>query len=258
MVSWITKNILNKFYIHPLSYILLLLLILTGSFKETLIVFFIIIIHELGHLLSSKIFKWKLDKIVIYPFGGCVKFNEDINRPILEEIIIIISGPLFQIILFFIITIIYNEYHISPKDYLIFKNYHYTLLTFNLLPIYPLDGGKLFNAINNYFFPYKKGNIISTIISIIILVIISITYNKFNFLTMSLIILFEQIQYIKRQGYLYNKFLLERYIKKYNFKKIKVIKNKNNMYRNKKHVILNGKKYITEREYLIKRFGKKI
>ena len=67
MVSWITKNILNKFYIHPLSYILLLLLILTGSFKETLIVFFIIIVHESGHLLSSKIFKWKLDKIVIYP-----------------------------------------------------------------------------------------------------------------------------------------------------------------------------------------------
>ena len=121
MVSWITKNILNKFYIHPLSYILLLLLILTGSFKETLIVFFIIIVHEAGHLLSSKIFKWKLDKIVIYPFGGCVKFNEDINRPILEEIIIIVSGPLFQMILFFLITIIYNKYYISPKDYLIFK-----------------------------------------------------------------------------------------------------------------------------------------
>ena len=48
--------------------------------KEFLMVFTIVIIHELGHFIMAKHFKWNFDKIAIYPFGGCTKFNEKINR----------------------------------------------------------------------------------------------------------------------------------------------------------------------------------
>ena len=47
------------------------------------------------------------------------------------------------------------------RNYILFKNYHYTLLCFNLLPIYPLDGGRILNCIINYLLPYKKGNKLS-------------------------------------------------------------------------------------------------
>ena len=74
-------------------------------FKEFFMVFSLIIIHELGHLTMAVYYKWNLDKISIYPFGGCVKFNEKINKPIKEEFIILISGPLMQI--FFFISYFY-------------------------------------------------------------------------------------------------------------------------------------------------------
>ena len=75
-------------------------------FKEFSMVFLIIIIHELGHLFMAKYYKWNFDKIVIYPFGGCTKFDEKINRPMKEELLILISGPSIQIILFLIIIVL--------------------------------------------------------------------------------------------------------------------------------------------------------
>ena len=69
-------------------------------YKDFIIIFTIIIIHEFGHFLISKLFKWNLDKISIYPFGGCVKFNEKLNKPLIQELFILLGGPSIQIIFF--------------------------------------------------------------------------------------------------------------------------------------------------------------
>ena len=60
----------------------------------------LIIIHELGHILISLIFKWNIDKIIILPFGGLTKYNEIINRPLIEEFLISVAGITFQIIFY--------------------------------------------------------------------------------------------------------------------------------------------------------------
>ena len=49
--------------------------------------------------------------------------------------------------------------------------------------------------------------------------------------------------------------LLERYITPPNYHKLKIIKNKNSLYKEKKHIIKYKNKYITEKDYLNKRFG---
>ena len=96
-------TLFKKIYIHPLTILLSIVVALTGMYKDFLIIFLIIIIHEFGHLLMALLFKWNIDKISIYPYGGCVKFNEKINRPLKEELLILISGPFFQILFFIII-----------------------------------------------------------------------------------------------------------------------------------------------------------
>lgn len=223
--------------------------------KEFLMVFTIIIIHELGHFLMAKNFKWNFDKIAIYPFGGCTKFNEKINKSLKEELLILINGPLFQILLYIIVIILNTKGIITPRSFNIFKNYHYTLLIFNLLPIYPLDGGRIFNIIMNYLLPYKKGNKIVILISIILTLTLILLYNSLNCILMSILLITEIIIYLKRQNYLYNKMLLERYITPPNYHKLKIIKNKNSLYKEKKHIIKYQNKYITEKDYLNKRFG---
>ena len=202
----------------------------------------------------SYYFKWNLDKITIYPFGGCVKFNENINRPIKEELLILLGGPIFQIILFLIIYLLSLKGYITSRNYLIFKSYHYTLLIFNLLPIYPLDGGRLLNLLFNYLFPYKIGNKLVIVMSIIILSISFFFYKNLNYTLMSILLFIELLTYYKNQDYLYNKMLLERYMSNYKYNKLKIIKNKNLMYKDRRHLIFHNNKYITEKDYLNKRF----
>jgi len=224
-------------------------------FKEFSYVFIIIIVHELGHLFASLIFKWNLDKIAVYPFGGCVKFSEKVNRPIKEELIILLSGPFFQIIFFYLVYILsINGIGLSYRNILIFESYHYTLLLFNLLPIYPLDGGRILNLILNYFFPYKKSNKLVIFLSIIMIFVCFYFYKNFNFILMGILLLSEIFIYFKNQNYLYNRMLLERYIDPLYFDKFKIIDNKDLMYKDKRHIIKYKDKYITEKDYLNRRF----
>ena len=214
----------------------------------------LIIVHEFGHLFTALIYKWNLKNITIYPFGGCVKFDDKLNRPIKEELLILISGPLFQILFFFFLYYLFSKGYITYRNINIIKKYHYTLLIFNLLPIYPLDGGRILNLIFNYFIPYKKSNKIIIIISIVAMMIALCFYKNINFFLMGILLFIEIISYLNRQDYLYNRFLLERFINNYNYKKYKIIKNKDLMYKDKRHIILYKDKYVTEKEYLNDRF----
>lgn len=202
----------------------------------------------------AKYYHWDFDKIEIYPFGGCTKFDEKINRPLKEELLILLNGPFFQMILFIIIILLQKEGFITFRNFTIFKNYHYTLLFFNLLPVYPLDGGRILNIIINYLLPYKKGNKLVILISLLVIITLLFLYKNLNFSLMGILLITELIIYLKRQNYLYNRMLLERHMFPFEFKKLKIIKNKNSMYKDKRHIILYKDKYITEKDYLNQRF----
>ena len=80
--KYLMKNI---FKIHPLTYITILIALITGNFKNIFIFMTIILIHEMGHFLTALILKWKVTKVVILPFGGITIFNESLNKPLKEE-----------------------------------------------------------------------------------------------------------------------------------------------------------------------------
>ena len=95
-------KIISKIKIHPLFYFVAVICILTGFFKYFIFLFIIILIHELGHILTALFFDWNIKKIVILPFGGITIFEDKINRSMAEEFLIAIIGPMFQLFLFFI------------------------------------------------------------------------------------------------------------------------------------------------------------
>ena len=229
------------FKIHPFFYILALICIFTGYFKNFIFITFIILFHELGHILCSMFFNWKIDKVIVLPFGCLTLFDEYINRPIKEELLIAIIGPIFQSFLFLI-------------DNALFRNYNLNLLLFNLLPILPLDGSKILNLLLNKISSFKTSHLISIIISIIFMSFLF--YFKFNLiLYLSLIFLiYRTYQEYKNHNFLFNRFLFERYIYHFNFKKEKIIKKNTKMKRDYRHIIYFKNKYITERNFLAKLF----
>lgn len=200
---------------------MVLISFLTGHFKNLFFFTLIIIIHELGHSTIGLIFKFKLKRIEIYPYGGCSKLEYEINTPLIKEFFVLLMGPLTQIIFVNIIGLS----NINVPSY--FFDYHYFILIFNLLPIYPLDGGKLLNILMSYllsFYNSLKYSIYTSYFIYIIIFIIEILFIKnLIFFLIFILLGIKVFKEINKVYYYYQKFLLERYLKKYEFRKMKKI-----------------------------------
>jgi stage IV sporulation protein FB len=193
----------------------------------------------------------KTDKIYIYPLGGISKFDMPLNINPKEELLVLITGPLFQVLAYFILILI------LPKNKELIEIYHYSILIFNLLPIYPLDGGKLLNLFISSFIPYKLSLKLVIFISYLITLILVINLHlNINILVMIIFLLILITKEKLKINYIYNKFILERYLNNYKFKKTKIITNLNNFYRNNNHLIKENATYYTEKEFLEKNFKK--
>ena len=212
-----------KFNIHPLYYIIAFICFITGHFKGYIIYTLIILVHEFGHIFAGLILKWPILKVTIYPFGCMTTFNNKLNSSSIEEFLILIYGPLFQILF----NMIYPT------------NYHYFILIFNLLPIYPLDGSKLLflllNKIISYYYSYVYIFIISYVTIILLLI------NRFNFINLIILlyIAYDVYRYSRLLPNIMYKFYYERYKYKYKYKydniiignnRYKMCKEKNNYF----------------------------
>ena len=242
------KNILNKIYIHPFFLLTLFIFVTMGYFKFLVYFMLLILVHELGHILVSLIFKWNIDKIIILPFGGLTKYNEIINKKLIEEFLIAIAGIIFQIIFYFFI-----------KEYISYKYFsviNYFIIIFNLIPIYPLDGSKILNIFFNLIMSYKNSLSLTIIISYILIIIFSLLFYNINKIIAFVIIflLFEVNKLYKERKELFNKFLLERHLNDFKFKRKKTINNVNKMKKDCRHLFYIDGKYLTENYFLKKIF----
>jgi len=249
---------MKKIKIHYTYYIISISFILTGEFLNLLIFTSLIIIHELGHYLACLLVKINVKKIIIYPYGGITKTEDIIDIDFKSELLISISGIIMQFIYFLIINLLYKNYLIREYTYNLFYNYHYSMLIFNLIPIYPLDGSKILNILINKIFNFKISNFLLIIISIINMIVMLFIYKiNYSYLMIVGVLINYLFTYIKNIKYLYNRFLLEKYLYKKDYKNKKIIKDYTKMYRNSNHIIKNNNKYIKEEDFLIKMFDLK-
>ncbi len=234
------------FKIHPLTLLTTFIILLCGYFKHYIIMMLIIFIHEIGHILLGYIFKFKIIKIVILPFGCITYFKTELNTKTYKELIVAISGPIFQIIGSIIL------YTITQNDLVLFFNK--IILILNLIPIIPLDGSKIIESILFKICSYYNTLKINEIISIITIFIVTIyIIFNFNFLVIIWIILLiiENLKNHELIKYKFYIFLKERYnnyyslpylyIKEINIKKIK---------KDYKTIFKNNTNYVLERDLI--------
>lgn len=230
---------------------------LCGYIKNILIIYFICVIHELGHILFINIFKYNILYVEILPFGGYTHIDKRINSSINKDILICMGGIINQIILFIVIYLFKNSMNIIT--YNLFIKYNFFIMIFNILPIIPLDGNNLFHLLLEKYFSYKKAYYINLYISIIVLVIfllINYIYNIDNYFIITFLV-YKLILYIKNYKYLHNRFLLERILYNLDYKSIN--NNTNNIDDIKKevyHFFKINNKYINEKDYIKESFYK--
>ena len=122
------------------------------------------LIHELGHLLCGLIIGFKPENLSIMLYGIKLNFKpnfNDYNKKIkkgnmitIKKIIIALAGPMTNLLIFAItmtITAIKGDFiflGISNKT-IIYSNL--IIAVFNLIPIYPLDGGRIVHELLHIF-----------------------------------------------------------------------------------------------------------
>lgn len=227
--------------------------VLTGYYLNLVIFTCLILFHELGHYIVAKLLKFKVKKIIIYPYGGLTKIEDLINKDINQELLVASSGIVFQMIFFLFIIFLNHLGIIRDYTFHLYKEYNSSLIFFNLLPIYPLDGSKILNLLLSKYLPYHTSNKLTILISIVViftLLIENIYQNNYSYF-MIICILFDYIyKFYKNLNHIYNKFLLERYLYKMNYPTKVVINKPKKMYKNKTHIIKIGNFYQKEIDFL--------
>lgn len=226
----------------------LIVILLTGYYKLFFTYFIIVFIHELGHVVVASVFNVKVDKITINIFGCSASLEDHKYLDFYKQIFIFIAGPLTYFISSFLIDKLYVNEVISLVTYYkaIFTNKY--VLIFNLLPIFPLDGGRILKLIIERFFTFKASKIISLFISFIFITLFIVYTSECK---QYLIYVFTILNFISGVASIekeWKHFLISRYyfINKYKDK----IHNKNDLYIYRDNYCIKEKRVLNEKQMI--------
>lgn len=137
-------------------FIFLLIFYFTKQLEVYTVLMLLAFLHECGHLSAGLLLKLKPKRLEINPFGLAVIFEEFGSRNNifeLKKIIISLAGPLTNLIIMLAVIFINPSIAELTKEIIIYANI--LIIAFNLLPIYPLDGGRIIKGI---LYIYKGRN----------------------------------------------------------------------------------------------------
>lgn len=161
-----------------------------------LLLFACVTLHELGHALVAKYYKVNVPHITLLPIGGVASLERMPDKP-LQEFMIAIAGPLVNFVLaavlspvagYFLVsaidagTLTANaadvwQYAQTPGFGNLIVNLTVTnvlLAVFNLLPAFPMDGGRILRALLAMGMPYVQATRIAVIVGRLMAVLFAI------------------------------------------------------------------------------------
>lgn len=210
------NELFSKIQIHPLLWVVVALSVVTGHFYELLLLLVIVFIHELGHAIAASYFSWRIKKITLLPFGGVAEMDEHGNRPLREEAIVVLAGPVQHFWLVAVAFLLHQFGLLDDHLFSLFLEYNVMIFLFNLLPIWPLDGGKfifLWLSIKKPFPQAFKQMLTVSFFALLVFSSIILLTEPLN-LNVWIIILFLVFSLYyewKQRRYVFVRFLLERY-----------------------------------------------
>jgi Zn-dependent protease/predicted transcriptional regulator len=123
-----------------------------------LVLFACVLLHELGHALTGKRYGVTTKNIVLLPIGGVANMEKMPEKPV-QELWVALAGPavnlVIAIVLFFVLrqsggmpSLLDMDAHMSSSNFL-FNLFLVNILlaVFNLIPAFPMDGGRVLRAL---------------------------------------------------------------------------------------------------------------
>lgn len=209
-------KLLQKINIHPTLWVVMGIAVITAHFTQILMLFCIVFVHEMGHAVIANHFNWRIKAIQILPFGGSVETEEYGNKSMREELLVILAGPIQHLWLVGVAYLMYTFSFVSFELYQQFFYMNSAVMLFNLLPIWPLDGGKLLflglSLKRSFIDAHRLTILLSTAIAILGFFYILLTAPlNLNAWIIAGFIIFTLVMEWKQRYFAFIRFLLERH-----------------------------------------------
>lgn len=187
-----------RFKIDLKIFIFILLFFLTKQIELYAIMMIFAFIHELGHLLAGILLGMKPKKLEIKPYGVSISFKltpKDYNKKIgkgnlleVKKIVVACAGPVTNLLC--VLIFLNLNFNVFENMIIVYSNL--LLLFFNLLPIYPLDGGRILKNLLHIWIGKKEAekyiNMISFAVTAVLTVIASIAIYYFQNIAIFIIV----------------------------------------------------------------------
>ena len=156
------------------------------------LLFVCVTLHELGHSLVAKVFGIPVRQIVLLPLGGIAEITKNPEKP-LHELLIAVAGPLVNGVIAILLLaalgfsaapqmltghgMLPGEMSNTPSlttllSWLLMANV--SLALFNLVPAFPLDGGRVFRALMAMFIGYPRATRLASVTGQFIAIILGV------------------------------------------------------------------------------------
>lgn len=229
-------------------YLFFILSLIADNLKTWLILFTMLLIHELGHITAARKLGYQVSKLTIYPFGCGAEIEHIDHGSTFDELLIILCGIGMHLFYPLCFTMMCKAGLISEayQNYLIHLNA--SIMIFNLLPIYPLDGGRLLDCLLQRVGTYRLGRLLTFVLSFLVLIYLLVSIEQLG-AVMAVSFLFAQLMisfFDKKKDY--HDFMLYRYL----YPKEKPIKIHSHfdLYRNYFSIFQKDRKLISENDWL--------
>lgn len=146
--------------------------------------FLCVVLHELGHSLTARAFGIETREILLMPLGGVAQLNKNPERP-KHELLIALAGPLVNVVIAVLLVIVGLTPQLDLFSYLLngqglstllsseptIRNFlmwllsaNVSLVLFNLIPAFPLDGGRIFRSLLAMVLDARAATRIATVV----------------------------------------------------------------------------------------------
>ncbi len=185
-------KITRFFYIHFLTVPLLFLSYLVKAHHTLLMAYAIVTVHELFHLFAALLLKIRIGSIIVMPFGMTLRLSGNVIKNPVKESLVALAGPFANALMLLIGKVLSHFYIWAEESMFLYMSLNCIIMLVNLMPVLPLDGGRIFRSVLAHFFGYLNAMKIMrkcTVFTAVLLLVIALLLTAFIGVNISFIMI---------------------------------------------------------------------